>query len=409
METSGFRFLNYGTYLGAALFLSPYLVGCTGLSWSSATPNVVAGVTPAPTPTPVPTPIPVPSGTATSGPQVWHNQGMVDSGTGDYGNLFYSSAGDLYVVYSDIVASAENLNVQVRPFAGVFGAATPIGPDGRTSCMFFNSPSTMWLASESASQVNIFQSTDTGVTWNPIQSYPAVTLGSSEGDFPCQFQAVGANTNLYFGEVNGVQVASYGGAWPAASSSFNYPVTSLGSILFQGPSNYIIGSNGVYQSTNSGVSYTQQQNPGVPGQNLLNVNFLFQRLSDNSIFAANDYVFGPGPTNQNWQVWQSPDSGTTWNNLVIDNDVLNFGQSYVAAIGNLIATLVVVNNNQIYSMISYDNGVTWNLPTLLVDVSGAGDFIREVNMTASSTIIGFVYSVEDGSANRLGVFLEELY
>lgn len=95
--------------------------------------------------------------------------------------------------------------------------------------------------------------------------------------------------------------------------------------------------------------------------------------------------------------------------MVIDNDVLNFGQSYVASIGTLIATIVVVNNDQIYSMLSYDNGATWNLPTLLVDVSGAGDFIRSVNMTTSSAIIGFVYSVEDSSANRLGVYLEELY
>ncbi len=383
-------------FIGISLTL--FLAGCSGLSWSSATQQSQGSVVASPTP------IPVPSAAATGGPQIWHNQGLIDSGTGDYGSLFYSPSGDLYVVYSDIVASAENLNVQVRPFGGAFGGATLITTDGRTSCMYFNSPSDMWLASESSSQANIFHSTDTGVTWNPIQSYPAVTLGSSEGDFPCQFETVGGNPSLYFGETNSIQTAAFGGPWPGSASVFSSPITSLGSVLFQAPSTYLVSSSQIYQSSDGGATYSQVGS-------FSNVGGLFLRASDNSIFVADDFKSGAGPLNEYWEVWQSPDFGTSWTDLVIDNDVLNFGKSYVASIGSLIASLVVVNNNQIYSMISYDGGVTWNLPTLLVDVSGAGNFIRSVNVSTSTTAstIGFVYSVEDALGTRLGVYLEELF
>ena len=237
--------------------------------------------------------------------------------------------------------------------------------------------------------------------WSYVTNYPVV------GDYDCPFAtvsgsviaAVNGTPTLFYGywfpgpfgcmHVGGVATEA-NGQWPSFEDITNSPATDVESVLTQGTDLLL---NGTELSSNSGSTWTAVSGSGA-----------FLRASDGTLFMS-----GHGETG--WSVSDSSNFGSSWTELGSSDSSFNaeITATSVAALGNTIVALAIVSSNQIYSMVSYDDGATWSTPLKIVDISGGSNVISGVTMAASSAHIGLAYSEEDSSGDYEGVSFMEFY
>lgn len=335
----------------------------------------------------------------------WHTSTLV-SANGDQGKLYYSPAGNAYLLYATLSDSEETTDLAYET-NGTFGSPVDVF-EGQPGSLYFKSSNDVLASVETLYYVNILENTNSGAGnfgssggWSYVTDYPSL------GDYDCPFAtvlssviaSVNGTPTLFYGywfpgpfgclPVGGVATQS-SGLWPSFEDITNAPATNVKSVLTYGTD---VLQNGTEMSTNSGSTWTSVSGNGA-----------FLRQSDGVLFLSSQ-------SESAWSVSQSSNFGSSWTEIGSNDPAFtaSITATSVAALGNTIVALAVVSSNQIYSMASHDGGATWTTPTKIVDISGGSDVISLVSMAASSAHIGLAYSEEDGSGDYEGVSFMEFY
>ncbi|MCK4569655.1 MAG: PKD domain-containing protein, partial [Bacteroidales bacterium] len=220
-----------------------------------------------------------------------------------------------------------------------------------------------------ATTIGVYKTVDAGVNWNFIAGSPAfIDMEFKPGDPTTLYGSTEGWTNTYIyrstnSGANWSSVANYPGRRTELAVSYNQPTWVYALVC-----NTSGGMEGIYKSTNSGISYPQVLNGSISGNYLLN--WSCYGTGTNNGQGTYDLVIAADPTNANVvyvggvNTWKSTDGGLNWN---INNHWTNsygcgvpevHADKHFFAFQNGTSTLFEANDGGLYK--TSDGGVNWS-------------------------------------------------
>jgi hypothetical protein len=343
--------------------------------------------------------------------QTWHAATRVGSASGDLGGISYNTSGAALISYSvlngvnavpryDLYTALQTSDTGfAAPVLVELGTAQTNKGGGVFGSFYHVSANTIWLAAESSYQLNIFKSTDGGVSWTRDKFY-GISDRDASFNHSRWYDEGSGNLSILFGYeyfnpvTNSAPLLSFvnliGGVWDAGLTQTNINTDPL-SVIKNG-SNWLVPEGGVASSVDNGTTFSH--NWGGGGDYFLKVG---------------STVYASGSSG----IAKTTDGGNTWTS---PNTTDNFYHGEIIGNASLLVAVLGRDTNKLTYRVSTDSGVTWSTATTIADVSAQGYNISSIDLAMSSNgRIGLVYSVQSYTntygpgANGQGVYFTEFY
>ena len=374
--------------------------GCGGGSSSQSSNS------PSPSPSPAPSPSPSPSPSVS-----WHTPVQVGPANADFGSISYTVSGSALVSYSVLNGSNAVPRYDLYTAFQTSGTtfATPVlvslgtsqtNKGGGIYASFYHvDANTIWLASESNYNLNIFKSTNGGASWS-LNNFYGISDRDPSFNHSKWYNEGSGNLSLLFGYeyfnpvTNSASLISFanltGGVWDASLTQSNLVKDPVG--VIKNGSNWLVPEGGVASTTDNGSTFSH--NWGGGGENFYQIGSTVYALGASGVQATSDF-------------------GATWTTV---NSTDNFYHAKFIGVSGLIVAVKGNESDHLTFRLSTDNGVTWSTAADIGNVLAAGYQYSNVDLALSpSGKIGLVYSIQSYSntfgpgANGQGVFFTELY